>query len=154
MVSLRIPAAAGCVLFSFCFLGACTHFSRSETDALFAQLSGIDSLSAESKQDLDFDLSEKYGIYRAVVPITADEAKAIRAEDQSREWLTGPVPVSIWKSTIMMGTDRTIPERFIPVYTNDLLYAYSEQGVHSRVYVLDLTRPSRPLLYFVSINLR
>lgn len=154
MVSLRIHAAAGCALLGFCFLSACTHFSRSEAETLFAQFSGIESISAESKQNLEFDLSEKYGIYRAVVPITADEAKTIRAKDQSREWRTGPVPVSIWKSTIMMGADRTIPERFIPVYTNDLLYAYSEQGVHSRVYVLDLTRQSRPVLYFVSTDLR
>jgi hypothetical protein len=154
MVAMKLSVLTGFGLFCLTFLGACAHFARSEKVTTFARLSGIDSLSEQSKQAIDVDSQKKYGIYRAVVSITGAEAEAIKSGNSSLKWLTGPVPTSIWKSTIMMGSDRTIPERFIPVYTNNLLYYYSEKGVYSQMYVLDVTEPSRPLLYFVSTDVR
>lgn len=154
MVSMRLFVFFGLGLFCFSFLGACTHVSQGKKDAIFAHLSEIGILSEQSKRALDVDSSKKYGIYRAIVPITVNEAEAIKIGQGSQKWEKGPIPEPIWHSIIMIGSDRTIPDRFIPVYTNSLLFSYAEEGVYRRIYVLDVQQPSRPLLCFVSTDIR
>ena len=137
-----------------CFLCGCTHLSQSEKIGLFVRLSGIDALSQSSQQQLELHLSAReHGVYRVVVPITADEAAAIRSQGRFGKWLPGPIPDNTWKSTIRMGGGREPPERFVPTYTNTLLYSYREDWSDRRMYVLDVTAPSKPILYFVYYHL-
>ena len=93
------------------------------------------------------------GILRVVIPLTPKEATTLRGADGPGDWVPGPIPVSIWKGTIMLGDRHEPPDKFIPTYTNQLQYVYREIGANYHLYVLDLTDSAAPLLYYVYFNM-
>jgi hypothetical protein len=134
---------------------AFAHLSQSEKVERFRKRSGITSLSDETCQRLDLHLSRRSdGIHRVVVPLRPAEADALQGTDRPGDWVPGPIPEPIWKATVMMGDTRQPPDKFIPVYTNQLKYVYREVGANFHIYILDTTDSKEPILYYVYYNLQ
>jgi hypothetical protein len=134
---------------------SCAHLSQSEKVERFRKRSGITSLSDETCQRLDLHLSRRSdGIHRVVVPLRPAEADALQGTDRPGDWVPGPIPEPIWKATVMMGDTRQPPDKFIPVYTNQLKYVYREVGANFHIYILDTTDSKEPILYYVYYNLQ